>query len=107
MTDSPRLQRLSEPDLDVLIAELKQGGISDLTLFGRGVHFQCNPYKWMAGELIEPFVAYQLQEEVPDLAQRLSILTQLTSLNLCYAQIDDEGVASLAALTQLASLNLR
>ena len=106
MTTTPRLQRISEADLDDLITELRQSGASHLTLFGRRLVFIGNPSQYLEGEWIQGSVVYQLQEAVSDLAQRLSILTELSSLNLCHDQIDDEGAASLSNLTQLTSLNL-
>jgi small GTP-binding protein len=106
MAATPRLQRISEADLDGLITELRQSRASHLTLFGRRVHFLGNPSQYLEGEWVQGSVVYQLQEAVSDLAQRLSILTELSSLNLCHDQIDDEGAASLSNLTQLTSLNL-
>ncbi len=106
MTITSRLQRISEADLDDLITELRQSGASHLTLFGRRVVFIGNPSQYLEGEWIQGSIVYQLQEAVSDLAQRLSILTELSSLNLCHDQIDDEGAASLSNLTQLTSLNL-
>ncbi|MEB3362491.1 MAG: COR domain-containing protein [Synechococcaceae cyanobacterium] len=49
---------------------------------------------------------YQLQEAVPDLAQRLVGLSQLTSLNLGGNEIGAAGAATLADLTELTSLDL-
>jgi hypothetical protein len=106
MTSIQRLQRLSEAELDDLITELRQSRASHLTIFGRRVTFLGNSSQYLKREWIQGSVVYHLQEAVSDLAQRLSILTELSSLNLCHDQIDDEGAASLSNLTQLTSLNL-
>jgi internalin A len=107
MKSIPRLQRISAADLDGLITELRQTGNSRLTLYGPRIHFVNPESSGWAGKGIQDSVVYQLKEAVSDLAQQLSTLTQLSSLNLCCDRIDDEGAASLANLIQLTSLNLR
>ena len=105
MAATPRLQTLSAADLDGLLAELKQQETSQLIVLGPDVWISGNPDEW-SDELNKASVVYQLQEAVPDLAQRLAALTQLTSLNLLYNKIGAAGAASLAALSQLTSLKL-
>jgi internalin A len=105
MAAPPRLQPLRAADLDPLIAELKHQGTTELVLLGPRVRLANSPDQW-PNNLRHASVIYQLQEVVPELAQRLSALTQLTSLNLWGNEIGAAGAASLAALTQLTSLNL-
>jgi internalin A len=105
MAGPPRLQRLRAADLDPLIAELKHQSTTELVLLGPRVHLANSPDQW-EDNLRQASVIYQLQEVVPELAQRLSPLTQLTSLVLSGNEIGDAGAASLAALTQLTSLDL-
>jgi Leucine-rich repeat (LRR) protein len=105
MAAIPRLQTLSAADLDGLIAELKQQGSTKLILLGPAVRIATDPKQWPDDSGQAP-VVYQLEEAVPEQAQRLAALTQLTSLTLVGNGIGDAGAASLAALTQLTSLNL-
>ncbi|MFN7899661.1 MAG: hypothetical protein ACK5N0_08365, partial [Synechococcaceae cyanobacterium] len=81
MAPIPRLKKLSVADLDGLLAELKQQGSTELILLGPGVRVATNPKQW-PDDLGQASVVYQLKEAVPELAQRLAALTQLTSLNL-------------------------
>ncbi|MEB3301591.1 MAG: COR domain-containing protein [Cyanobacteriota bacterium] len=97
-----RLQPLRAADLDPLIAELKDQGATELVLLGPlALILNQSPDNRRQASVI-----YQLQEVVPELAQRLSPLTQLTSLNLGSNPIGAAGVSSLAALSQLTSLHL-
>ncbi len=105
MTTTPRLQRISEADLDGLIAELRRQGITKLVLLGPGIRTRASMDQWPQA-LLDKLWVYQLDEPVKALAERLAELTQLTSLNLRYNDIGAEGAAALAALTQLTSLNL-
>ena len=105
MTTTPRLQRISEADLDGLIAELRRQGITKLVLLGPGIRTLASMDQWPQA-LLDKLWVYQLDEPVKALAERLAELTQLTSLNLRYNDIGAEGAAALAALTQLTSLNL-
>ena len=50
--------------------------------------------------------AYQLVQEIHDLPQKLSALTNLTSLELGYNRIGSEGALALANLSNLTSLDL-
>jgi Leucine-rich repeat (LRR) protein len=118
MAATPRLQTLSAADLDglilelkqwgtsqLIIPELKQQGTSQLIVLGPDVGLRFNPDKWR-DDLKQASVVYWLQEAVPDLAQRLAAVSQLTFLWLVGTEIGAAGAASLAALTQLTSLNL-
>ena len=105
MTTTPRLQRISEADLDGLIAELRRQGTTELVLLGPGAYLPASVDHWPQGLRDKPRI-YQLNEPVRALAVRLAELTQLTSLNLDDNQIGAEGAASLAALSQLTSLVL-
>jgi small GTP-binding protein len=105
MTTTPRLQRISEADLDGLIAELRRQGTTELVLFGPGPYLPASVDQWPQGLRDKPWV-YQLNEPVKALAERLAELTQLTSLDLGGNQIGDKGAAALAALTQLTTLDL-
>ena len=106
MTTTPRLQRISEADLDGLFAELRRLGTTELVLLGPGSHLPASVDLWLQEARDKPRI-YQLIEPVRALAERLAELTQLTSLNLRYNKIGTEGAAALAALTQLISLNLK
>jgi hypothetical protein len=81
MAAIPRLQTLSAADLDGLLAELKQQGSTELILVGPDAWLTTNPEHWL-DDLGQGSVVYHLKEAVPELAQRLASLTQLTSLNL-------------------------
>jgi internalin A len=105
MTTTPRLQRISEADLDGLIAELRRQGTTELVLLGSGIRTRASMDQWPQAQLDKPWV-YQLIEPVKALAVRLAELTQLTTLDLRGCQIGDEGAASLASLSLLTSLNL-
>jgi internalin A len=105
MTTTPRLQRISEADLDGLIAELRRQGTRELVLLGPGIRLSDSVNQWRRELRAKPRV-YQLIEPVKALAGRLAELTQLTSLNMGYNEIGDEGAAALAPLTQLTSLDL-
>jgi Leucine-rich repeat (LRR) protein len=105
MTAAPQLQRLSEADLDGLLAELRLQGTRELVLLGPNVGLPESVDQWPR-ELRDKPRIYQLLEPVEVLAERLVPLTQLLSLNLWGNQIGAEGAASLTALTQLTSLNL-
>jgi len=105
MAATPRLQRISEADLDGLIAELCRQGTTELVLLGPGAHLPALVDLWPQ-ELRDKPRFYQLIEPVEALAERLAELTQLTSLNLEDNQIGAEGAAALAALSQLTSLDL-
>ena len=102
MMAAPQLQRLSEADLDGLIAELRRQGTRELVLLGPNVDLPASVDQWPQ-ELRDKLRIYQFLEPVEDLAERLGALTQLTSLNLRGNKIGDAGAASLAALTQLTS----
>jgi hypothetical protein len=119
MTTTHRLQRISEADLDGLIAELRRQGTRELVLLGPKVHLPASVDQWpqdLRDKLriyqIEPRKRqdnpriYQFMEPVAGLAERLGQLTQLTSLTLWSNEIGDEGAAALSALTQLTSLDL-
>ena len=105
MAATPRLQHLSEADLDALIADLRRQGTRELVLLGQWVRMPASVDQWPRDLLDKPRI-YQLKEPVKALAERLGQLTQLTSLDLWGNKIGAEGAASLAALTQLTSLNL-
>jgi Leucine-rich repeat (LRR) protein len=105
MTTTPRLQRISEADLDGLFAELRRLGTTELVLLGPGSHLPASVDLWLQEARDKPRI-YQLIEPVRALAERLAELTQLTSLNLRYNKIGTEGAAALAALTQLTLLDL-
>jgi small GTP-binding protein len=105
MTTTPRLQRISEADLDDLIAELRRQGTTELVLLGPGAHLPASVDQRPQEARDKPRI-YQLIEPVRALAERLAELTQLTSLNLRYNKIGTEGAAALAALTQLTLLDL-
>jgi Leucine-rich repeat (LRR) protein len=105
MPATPQLQRLSEADLDGLLAELRRQGTTELVLLGPNVDLPASVDQWPR-ELRGKLRIYQLLETVEDLAERLVPLTQLTSLNLRGNEIGDVGAAGLASLTQLTSLNL-
>jgi len=105
MTTTPRLQHISEADLNGLIAELRRQGTTELVLLGSDIEMPASVDQWPQALQDKPWV-YQLIEPVEALAERLAELTQLTSLNLEGIQIGTEGVAALAALTQLTSLGL-
>jgi Leucine-rich repeat (LRR) protein len=105
MNTTPCLQHLSEADLDDLIADLKQRGTHELILWRPRWHLGVNTDK-LPGKLDPAVSVYQLVEDDPYLAQRLSSLNQLTSLSLKGNKIGDAGASSLVALTQLKSLNL-
>ena len=105
MAATPRLQRLSEADLDALIAELRRQGTRELVLLGPNVHLPDSVDQWPQ-ELQDKPRIYQLKEPVEALAERLGQLTHLTALILRGNEIGDAGAASLAALTQLTSLDL-
>ena len=105
VTTTPRLQRISEADLDGLFAELRRQGTTELVLLGPGAHLPASVDLWPQ-ELRDKPRIYQLIEPVEALAERLAELTQLTSLNLEDNEIGDKGAASLAALTQLTTLDL-
>jgi small GTP-binding protein len=105
MTTTPRLQRISEADLDGLIAELRRQGTTELVLFGPN-HSSSEWAALRPQELRLKPKLYKLNKQVKALAERLGELTQLTSLDLGGNQIGAEGAASLAALTQLTSLGL-
>jgi internalin A len=106
MAATPRLQRLSEAELDALIPELRRQGTTDLVLLGPYVVLPASVNEWPQ-ELRDKATLYQLKQPVEALAERLRPLTRLTSLNLWGNEIGDKGAAALAALTQLTSLNLR
>ena len=105
MTTTPRLQRISEADLDGLIAELRRQGSTELVLLGPGADRPASVYRWLQ-ELRDKPRIYQLNEPVRALADRFGELTQLTTVHLRGNEIGAEGAAALAALTQLTSLNL-
>jgi Leucine-rich repeat (LRR) protein len=105
MPATPQLQRLSEADLDGLLAELRLQGTRELVLLGPNVHLPASVDQWPQALRDKPRI-YQLLEPVEDLAERLVPLTQLNSLYLQGNKIGAEGAASLAALTQLTSLDL-
>ena len=107
MTATPQLQRLSEADLDDLIAELRRQGTRELVLLGHDVILgdSVDHWSWPRALRDKPRI-YQLKKPVAALAERLAQLTQLTSLFLWRNQIGDEGAAALATLTQLTSLYL-
>ena len=105
MTTTPRLQCISEADLDGLIAELRRQGTTELILLGSDIEMPASVDQWPKALRDKPWV-YQLIEPVEALAERLAELTQLTTLNLEGIQIGAEGVAALAALPLLTSLGL-
>jgi len=105
MAATPRLQHLSEADLDALIADLRRQGTMELVLLGPGVRLPASVDQWPQ-ELQDKTRIYQLIEPVEALAEWLRQLTQLTSLNLGGNEIGAEGAAALAALTQLTRLDL-
>ncbi|MFM1798724.1 MAG: hypothetical protein RLZZ117_1002, partial [Cyanobacteriota bacterium] len=105
MAATPRLQRLSEAELDALIPEWRRQGTTELVLLGPTFVLPASVNQWPQ-ELRAKARLYQLKQPVKALAERLRPLTQLTSLNLAGNEIGDEGAASLAALAQLTSLNL-
>jgi small GTP-binding protein len=105
MTTTPRLQRISEADLDGLIAELRRQGTTELILLGSDIEMPASVDQWPKALRDKSWV-YQLIEPVEALAERLAELTQLTTLNLEGIQIGAEGVAALAALPLLTSLGL-
>ncbi len=101
---TPRLQRVSEADLDALISKLRRQRTKELVLMGPGFMIPASG-NW-SPELRDKPIIYYLKEPVETLAERLGSLIQLTSLYLWANDIGDEGAASLAALTQLTSLDL-
>ena len=105
MAATPRLQRLSEADLDGLIAEMRRLGTRELVLLGAGVRLPDSVDEWPQ-ELRDKPRIYQLKEPVAAMAESLGELTQLTSLNLRGNELGSEGAASLASLTQLTRLDL-
>ena len=105
MPATPQLQRLSEADLDGLLAELRLQGTRELVLLGPNVDLPASVDQWPRELRAKPRI-YQLLEPVEGLAERLGALNQLISLNIWGNKIGDAEAASLAALTQLTSLNL-
>jgi small GTP-binding protein len=101
---TPRLQRVSEADLDALISKLRRQRTKELVLMGPGFMIPASG-NW-SPKLRDKPIIYYLKEPVETLAERLGSLIQLTSLYLWANDIGDEGAASLAALTQLTSLDL-
>jgi len=106
MPATPQLQRLSEADLDGLLAELRLQGTRELVLLGPNVDLPASVDQWPR-ELRAKLRIYQLLEPVEGLAERLGALNQLISLNIWGNKIGDAEAAALAALTQLTTLALR
>ena len=73
---TPRLQRLSEADLDALIAKLRRQGTKELVLLGSGFMIPASDH-W-SPELRDKPIIYYLKEPVETLAERLGSLIQLT-----------------------------
>ena len=90
MAATPRLQHLSEADLDALIADLRRQGTRELVLLGPWVRMPASVDQWPRDLLDKPRI-YQLKEPVKALAERLGQLTQLTSLDLWGNKIGAEG----------------
>jgi hypothetical protein len=105
MSANPQLRRLSERDLDALIADLKQRRATELILLGPATDVPSVLEQWPEAWRSIP-VVYQLSEVIPDLAIRLASLTDLRLLDLSYNVIKDSGAASLAKLINITHLNL-
>jgi hypothetical protein len=70
MAATPRLQRLSEADLDDLIAELRQQATTELVLLGPYIGLPASVNDWPQ-ELRAKATLYQFKQPVEALADRL------------------------------------
>ena len=71
MTTTPRLQHISEADLDGLIAELRRQGTTELVLLGSNIEMPASVDQWPQ-ELRDKPRIYQLNEPVRALAGKPS-----------------------------------
>ena len=101
LADVSELKRISPADLDDLLAKAQAEQWTELVLLGPDYE----PDGWPE-ELERASRVFQLTEHVEGLAQKLSSLNNLASLNLASNDIGDEGAVAVAALTNLASLDL-
>ncbi len=102
---SSKLRHISPKNLDAMLAQAHAAQWAELVLLGPRVRWSEYVDTWPDALKVAP-QGFQLSEPVQDLAGRLYLLTQLTSLNLRGNQIGDDGAKAIASLTGLTSLNL-
>ena len=106
MNGSPPLKTVSESEVDSLIRELHEQGVTDLVLLGPSYNIPSSPHLWPETWRTAHAV-YQLNRVFPGLAAKVATLSNLHLLDLSCNEIGDEGTESLATLTQLITLSLK